>query len=203
MNIILGLAASIMLAACGDTAPSNVVATSVSGDQAAVLQDGHAWTLDAEKSTLRFSATQQNEQFTGRFKNFTAQINLNPDDLSNASIKAVIEMKSVDAGAADRNGSLPTRVWFNVKTFPEASFTSSSVTHLQGDDYEATGTLSIKGVSKEVTLPFTLTIVADVATASGKLSLNRTDFNVGEGDYADGSEIGFGVEVMVDLVATR
>jgi len=68
-----------------------------------------------------------------------------------------------------------------------------------GDRYEAHGALSIKGISKQITLPFTLTQKESQAHMRGEVTVKRTDFNIGAGEWATDPAIGYDVKVIVDL----
>jgi len=186
-----------------ETTVTSQAATDQAGAGDASMPGDDAWTLDPAASSITFTAEQQGDEFTGRFDSFSADIRLDPEDLSTAMISASIDMTSVDAGATDRNDALPTNDWFAVKKFPEATFVSDEITSLGDDRYQAIGTLTIKDVSQPATLPFTLMIDGDMAKASGTLELTRTDYNVGTGAYKDGKWVGLPVLVMIDITATR
>jgi polyisoprenoid-binding protein YceI len=67
----------------------------------------------------------------------------------------------------------------------------------------ATGTLSIKGISKPVTLPFTLILSGNTAHAVGKAQVIRTDFHVGTGEWEKPDPVAHEVTVNIDLTATK
>ncbi|MCY4507369.1 MAG: YceI family protein, partial [Acidobacteria bacterium] len=69
-------------------------------------------------------------------------------------------------------------------------------------DYAAIGTLTIRGTSRPVTLPFHLTLAGDTARAAGRVGLVRTEFGVGQGAWASGQWVALDVGVEVDIVAT-
>ena len=180
-------------------AGSALTAMAISG----AVQAADSWTVDAEASTLGFVATQGGNEFTGQFDAWQADIVFSPDDLANSQVTVTIDMASADAGANDRNSQLPTSDWFDVDSHPTATFATTGFTHLGGDDYEAAAELTIKGVTLPVTLPFTLAIDGDTAAVGGSLTLVRTDYQVGEGQWASGSTVGLDVTVVVDLTASR
>ena len=161
------------------------------------------WIPDYSQSSVKFRAQQQGVEFIGAFEKFSIDIKLDPNDPSTGSITATIEMSSADAGDRDRNNALPTRDWFSTKKFPTAEFRSQSIIADGEGSFIATGTLSMKGVEKGVTLPFTLAIDGDHARASGVASLNRTDFKVGDGAFKTGDWVALNVDVLIDIVATR
>lgn len=161
------------------------------------------WQMDKSKSKLEFEATQGGTPFSGHFKEFKTDITLDPENLDGAKIRAVIQTASVATGAADRDGALPGRDWFNASNFPEAVFESETVRHEGGNNYVADGTLTIKGHTEPLSLPFALEIDGDTAHAKGSAVINRLDYNVGEGEMAASGVAGFEVTVMIDITATR
>ena len=180
-------------------AGSVLAATAMSG----TAQAADEWVVDPDASTLAFVATQSGDEFTGQFESWQADVAFSPDDLVGSQVTVTIDMATADAGANDRNGQLPTADWFAVEDHPTATFVTTGFAHVDGDDYEASADLTIKGVTLPVTLPFTLTIEGDTASVTGALTLVRTDYSVGEGQWADGGTVGLDVTVVVDLTATR
>ncbi|MBB5519915.1 YceI family protein [Amphiplicatus metriothermophilus] len=194
------LAASLALfaAACADE--SAAVAESAAEAPAA---GAHVWTLDPAASRLVFAATQTGERFEGRFEDFSADIAFDPDDPESASIAVTVDLASARTGDRQRDAALPGRDWFHVREHPTARFVSDAVAKTGENAYEARGTLTIRGVSKEVALPFTLTIDGDRAHAEGSLVIDRTDFGVGQGEFATGQWVGLDVDVSFVVEATR
>lgn len=161
------------------------------------------WDVIAAESHVKFTATQQGESFTGAFTRFEADINFDPGALDKASVRAVIDLSSIQAGDKDRDGALPGKEWFHIKKFPEAVFESTDFTALSEDKYEARGTLSMKGVSKPLTLPFKLTITDGKADMSGHITLDRTLWDVGSGAWATDEWVSTDVELEVIIKAEQ
>ncbi|MBL4854095.1 MAG: YceI family protein [Robiginitomaculum sp.] len=159
------------------------------------------WAVDKSTSSIAFSGEQTGEKFTGSFANFDVQITFSPDDLAGAKIVAVIDLASVDAGDKDRNGALPGKEWFFVKKFPKARFEATGFKHLGGNAYETTGQLTIRGVDKTITLPFTLDIEGGQAAMQGQISLNRRDYNIGTGMWKNEDWVKHNVNVQVVINA--
>ena len=90
--------------------------------------------------------------------------------------------------------------FFDTATHPQAVF--EGPIQRAADGHEVAGTLTLRGVKVPVTLPFTLTVTGDTATASGGLGLDRRDFGMGA-SYTDESSVGFAVQVAFELTATR
>ncbi|MGF1543685.1 MAG: YceI family protein [Parvularculaceae bacterium] len=164
---------------------------------------GVRWSVDADASYIEFSGVQTGNAFTGRFGEFDAEITLDPDDLSDASIVATIKTGTAKTGDRQRDKALPTGTWFASKEHPEARFESSEVVKTGDGAFEAKGTLTIREASEPVTLPFTLAIDGDAATADGSVQLDRGDFAIGQGEFAGGKWVSNDVGVKIHIEATR
>jgi polyisoprenoid-binding protein YceI len=161
------------------------------------------WKLDAAKSQLNFSGTQTGVPFKGRFTRFSAQIDFDPDHPETSHVVVVIDLASAVTGDTQRDGALPGADWFDIGQFPQAKFVSTAIRKTGADAYAATGTLTLRGVTKPIVLPFTLTIAGNGAHAKGHLNLVRTSFAVGQGSWSSGQWVALDVGVDVDVVATR
>lgn len=159
------------------------------------------WTVDPAKSTIGFSVPQGNETITGTFKDWTAEIDFDPQNPEAAVIKAAIKTGSAETGNGQFDAMLPSADWFNAEAMPEATFESSKVTALGGDSYRAEGTVTIKGVSQPATLDFKLEIAGNTAHATGTASVNRLAHEVGA--VVGTSQIADTVAVTIDLTATE
>lgn len=166
-----------------------------------VCADAAVWHMRPAESTITVTATQQGASFTGQFKKFDAQINFDPKDLSHSSVVATIDTGSFDSQSSDRDPEVKSSDWFDIAKFPVAKFQTKSFKDLGGGKYQATADLTIRNVTKEVVLPFTLSINGKTARMNGSLSLLRTDYGVGQGQWASTDWVGGDVKVDVALVA--
>lgn len=118
---------------------------------------------------------------SGRFRDLSGTIVYDEQDPSRSSVTAVIKADSIWTDNDTRDKHLRSADFFEVEKFPEIRFQSTKVVK-QGDQLIATGNLTIKDVTKEVTLPFTIA----KAEARGKTRLgvesgtkiNRYEYNV-------------------------
>jgi polyisoprenoid-binding protein YceI len=170
---------------------------------AAGAADAPAWTVDAAKSTLGFSGSQTGTPFSGTFQKFSADIALDPQHPETAKIRASVDLASASTGDAQKDAALPGSDWFDAASFPQATFETTAVKQTGPGAYEATGTLTLRGVSRPVTLPFTLTVDGDTAHAKGHADLVRTEFGVGQGAWSSDQYVALQVGVDIDITATR
>ena len=161
------------------------------------------WTVQADKSHLGFSGIQTGATFKGSFGKWSAEVGFDPAHPEAGHAKVIIELASARTGDTQRDTALPQSDWFDVKHFPQATFEAAGFTPKGGDAYEVAGKLTIRGVTKNVVLPFTLAIAGDGATAKGHLALIRTAFGVGQGPWTTGDWVALQVDVDVDLVAVK
>ncbi len=159
------------------------------------------WTLQPAASTLGFSGTQTGTAFTGTFTQWNAQITYDPAYPEAAHVKITIHTASAHTGDTQRDTALPGTDWFSAAAFPQAVFDATGFTPLGGDKFTTTGTLTIRGVTKKLTLPFTLDVSGKTATAKSSLTLPRTDYGVGQGNWSSGDWVGLNAGVNFTLVA--
>jgi polyisoprenoid-binding protein YceI len=162
------------------------------------------WNVDQARSSLRFEVVVNGQKVSGKFKAFGALIVFDPKDLAHSSAKITIDMTEAKSGDATRDAMLLKPDWFNVLDFPQAIYQTTAFVAKGGNAYEVQGTLTLKGVSKPITLPFTLVIKGNTAVAKGATTLERLQFNVGQGkDFQGPTPVALSVKVMVNVTARR
>lgn len=147
----------------------------------------------APGSVLAFAGTYEGEAFTGRFPGFVTRLSFAPRQLAASKLDVTIPLATASTGNSDYDGEMRGSAFFNSAKFPQARYTATRFRALGGNQYAAEGTLSLRGVSKPVTLTFTWTPGAR-PVLSGKATVRRLDFGVGEGDWAD-------TELLPDQIA--
>jgi len=161
------------------------------------------WTVQPAQSTLGFSGVQTGAPFRGVFTQWTAQISFDPANPQAAHVKVVIKTASAETGDTQRDAAMPDSDWFDASAFPQAVFEATGFTPEGGNKYQTAGTLTIRGISQKVTLPFTLVINGSQAKAKGEISLLRTVYGVGQGNWSSGDWVGLNTGVAFDLVAVK
>ncbi|MBV9509367.1 MAG: YceI family protein [Caulobacteraceae bacterium] len=162
-----------------------------------------AWSVDPARSKLSFQGKMNGEAFNGVFRRWTAQIVFDPKALAASSVQVTVDAASAGTGDADRDQALPSDDWLAADKFAKASFTARSFRDLGGGKYQAAGELTLRGVSRPVVLPFTLSISGDTARMNGQVVLDRTAFGVGQGQWKTGDVVDTKVTVIVVLIARQ
>lgn len=163
--------------------------------------NANTWTVDTGQSTLGFEVEQGGTPLTGTFQTWSATIEFDPQAPEKANITAIVNTASAVTGNAQFDGTLPSSEWFDVASFPDAEFTASGATLIEGTTYRAEGNLSIKGASHPATIVFDLEIDGDTAHAIGTATVDRMAYKLGAGVGTD--SVGGLVTVTLDLTASR
>ena len=158
--------------------------------------------LQPAQSSIQFTAKQMGVPLEGHFKKFGAQIAFDPARLATSRIAFTVDTGSATLGSRETDAELPKPTWFNVPQFPQATFQSSSIKALGGGKFDVAGKLTIKGQSRDVTVPVTLTQSGATTTATGTLALKRLAYKIGENEWADTSMVADDVQVQFKLALT-
>lgn len=168
----------------------------------------HSWAIVPEESTLEFQTAMNGVPFTGQFQNFEGNIIFNPEDLKGSKAFVRIDMGSAVTQNDERDEQIISTDWFDVETHPQAQFETIIIEKAQGNHYIAVGNLSLRGVSLPVSMPFTLDIETGkdgikTAHMMGTLELNRLDFGIGQGEWANAKSVDTSVKVNISLTALQ
>ncbi len=158
-----------------------------------------AYAADAAQSRLDFTGVQAGAEFKGVFPKFTATVDLSPQALGAARIDVQIDLKSVDTQDKERDDTLRGSDLFDVAHYGSAHYVTRSI-QKTATGYAATGTLTLRGVTRDVPIQFTFTPAGTGATLKGAATLNRLDFGVGQGDWKNTDWVGNAVRVNFTLV---
>ena len=110
------------------------------------------WVLDPTHSEVQFKVKHLViSTVTGAFKSFEGSLETDSEDFQNAKVNITLDVNSIDTNQEQRDGHLKSGEFFDAETYPKISFTSTSLTK-DGGDYKLTGDLTIKEVTKPVTL---------------------------------------------------
>jgi polyisoprenoid-binding protein YceI len=150
-------------------------------------------------STLGFTGSFQGSSFDGRFDTWTAAISYDPARLASSKFDVTVTLASAKTGDNDRDSALPGADFFDVKDHPQAHFVTTAF-HQQGTQIIADGMLTLRGVTKPVSLNVNFKPQGNGATLDVSGTVKRLDFGVGGGQYSDTSTIGADVKVTGHLV---
>ena len=172
---------------------------------AALPLKAETFAIDAGHSEVGFQVRHLVSQTRGRFNDFAGTVDLDPKNLANSSVNFTIKAASIDTNVADRDKHLRGADFFDVEKYPEITFKSKSIKKATGDTYNVLGTLTMHGVSKDITLPVTFLgegkdpwggTRAGFETAT---TLNRKDFGIVWNKAVDNGGVLLGDDVKVEI----
>lgn len=158
-----------------------------------------AYTSDAAQSRLEFTGEQAGAPFKGAFHAFTATVTFAPEALAGSRFDVQIVLNSLDSGDKDRDQTLRGPDLFDIAHFPSAHYVTRSFTKT-ATGYSAQGTLTLRGVSKDVPIDFQFVKTPTGAKLEGTARLKRLDFGVGQGDWKSTEWVKDDVRVAFSLV---
>ncbi len=171
--------------------------------------DAPRWTVEPG-SQVGFTAFQAKAPVEGRFEKFEAEILFDPEGLHGGRVTVVIDVASVNSESEERDSMIRSASLFDVATWPTARFEADRFNATGDSLYQAQGTLTMRDVTRDVALPFTLVVEdhpedpgALRARATGELTVNRLDYGVGQGLWTDTSVVADKIVIRIDILARR
>ena len=169
------------------------------------------FTIDPAHSEIGFTARHAMvTKVRGTFDTFTGTAT-SGKNLEGAAISVDIDAASINTRNEGRDGHVKSADFFDVENFPKITFTSTSVTAKGDDELEVTGELTIKDVTKTVTIDFEFegevvdSFGATRAGFEGELEINRTDFGLTWNAplKTDGVLVSEKIKLNFDISATK
>ena len=162
--------------------------------------------MDMAHSIIGFSI-RHNELtlVTGRFKDFAGSIHYDDKDVTKSSVEFKAKVESIDTGVEGRDKHLRTADFFEVAKYPEMTFQSTRVERKSKDRYILYGDLTLKGVTKQVALPFTITGAIKDGRGNTRIGIaaqtqiDRRDYGITWGHPLAGGGFDVGHDVTIDL----
>jgi polyisoprenoid-binding protein YceI len=167
------------------------------------------YTIDPMHGNVYFEITHLGlSQVHGRFDKFEGHIVEDAAQLGNSSVELTAQTDSIDTAVEPRDNHLRTADFFDVATYPTLSFKSTGVEQ-HGDGYVLHGDLTMKGVTKPVSIPFKHhgpyvmqgkdKSVTRIGVVADPIVIKRSDFGVGKTDPMPDGTMGLSDEVIVRI----
>lgn len=204
------LAVAMLLLACADDVakdkPAAVVTPAVapppSATQPTVAAAGPGLQLDRARSSVQAVGAKITESHGLKFSDFDGTLRLEGETLAGLEVKVRTGSVATDSVKLDQHLKSPD--FFDADAFPTASFASTTIVAggEAGATHTITGTLSIRGVAKEISFPATLTVTPDTVVGHAEFSIVRADFGIVYPGKPD-NLIQDQVVLTINLVASR
>ncbi|NBC27504.1 MAG: polyisoprenoid-binding protein [Bacteroidetes bacterium] len=168
------------------------------------------WEIDRAHSAINFSINHFFTPVNGTFDDYDATVIFDPENLEESMIDVEIPVTSINTKNERRDNHLQSEDFFNAEKWPNIEFTSNTIESRGDNQFVAIGELTIRDVTRDFELPFTLQGVMDhpmednkvVAGIVADANLMRTDYGVGVGDWAATAVVGDEVNIELNLELT-
>lgn len=163
------------------------------------------YVVDKGHSETTFQIRHLMSKVSGRFSDFDGRISVDPARPEASSVEFTIRAASIDTAVPDRDKHLRSADFFDVETYPEIRFKSTRIVPRGGDAYAVTGTLTLRGVSKEITLPVLFLGFAkdpwdnERAGFETSVTLNRKDYGLVWNKALDNGGVLLGDEARITI----
>jgi polyisoprenoid-binding protein YceI len=175
----------------------------------------HAFKLDPSHTDVGFSIRHFFSRVPGKFNKFEGTIQLDQKNLAGSSVVATIDAASIDTNHERRDTHLKSGDFFDVEKTPTITFKSTKVTAGESGAFQVAGDLTIRGITKPVTLDCQFLGSGDVVvegrpngTRAGfeaKTTVNRKDFGIVWNRTLDqgGAMLGDDVAIVIQVEAIK
>jgi polyisoprenoid-binding protein YceI len=189
----VGLASTLALSACKDPTkdkPKAEVTNAIpaaSGQAATPTEATETLALNPQNSKVEFVGSKVTGSHDGKLNQFSGTVQLNGDKPETSKIDLSIDMASFETDTPKLTTHLKSADFFDVEKYPKATFTSTEITPggAAGATHTIKGNLTLRGVTKGISFPATVSVKADEVTAKSEFSINRKDFNINYAGKAD------------------
>ena len=158
------------------------------------------WVLDAGRSTLSFTYTENGVPMQGRFPAFSGWALYDPAAPADSSVFVTVDTEAVELPDFVRTAFARTEDWFATTRHPRAQFELTALVPLGDGGLRAEGVMTVKGRSRTVALPVRLAPAGDCLRATGTLEIALADFDIGRGTVSRLIRVGDTVTVRFDLL---
>ena len=170
----------------------------------AVLAQPTTYKVDPVHSGVTFTVRHFVSEVEGRFKDYAGTIKYDAQHPADSSVQFTVQAASIDTGNDSRDKDLRSDNYFGVEKFPALSFVSAKVTPKAADSFDVTGNLTIKGVTKTITIP--ASFLGEMKTKMGERAGFRSAFTIKRSDYGvsgGAGIVGDDVNITIRVEAVR
>jgi len=179
----------------------------------AIATATRTFAIDKAHSEAIFQVRHLVTKVRGRFTDLGGSVKFDEASPERSSVTLTIQAASIDTGTPDRDAHLRSEDFFHVEKYPAITFASSAIEASGGNDYEVTGDLTIRGVTKRITLPVIYLGKAkdpwgnEKAGFETEVTINRKDFGLvwnaalETGGFLVGDEVKISVSIQAQAAA--
>jgi polyisoprenoid-binding protein YceI len=150
----------------------------------ATITNTRTYAIDKTHSEATFQVRHLVTRVRGRFSDFEGAIQFNESQPEASSVAFTITTASIDTSVTDRDNHLRSEDFFHVEKHPQITFVSKKIVNKGDNEFDVQGSLTIRGVAKDVTLPVTFLGEAKDPWGNARigfeaeLTINRKDYGL-------------------------
>ena len=169
------------------------------------------WQIDKAHSSIYFDVRHTYATVRGQFEDYSGTLKFDANRMELGSVEFEVKTKSINTGIPNRDNHLRAEEFFDVRQHPVMTFKSIAVKQKEGSQFTVEGHLTVKGRTRKVMVPFTYFGARDnplkkgqrVAGFEARFVINRLDYQVGPGKYAEMGTIANEVNILVTLEVVK
>jgi polyisoprenoid-binding protein YceI len=190
---------------------TTLIALTMAALAAPAVRAADTWSIDTAHSEAGFQVRHLVSSVRGSFGKFEGAIVTDAARPGSSSVEFALEVASIDTGVADRDKHLRSADFFDAVQFPRIVFKSTSIKPTGKDTFDVTGNLTMRGVTRQITLPVTFLGSAkdpwgnDKAGFETAITLNRKDYGINWNKALDqgGFLLSDDVKVSISIAAVK
>ncbi len=156
--------------------------------------------VDVNRSSVVAVSKQMGVAVEGRFKRFSAQVSFDPGKPGSGSARVEMDIASFDLGGEEFTREALNTEWLDVARYPKSVFVSDTIRTVGSGRFEATGKLTLKGITLPVTIPFIIRNEAKLQVFEGTLPIRRLQYRIGDGAWKDTTTVADEVLIKFRIV---
>ncbi|PWT97225.1 MAG: YceI family protein [Bacteroidetes bacterium] len=163
----------------------------------AIASSGQNFSPVDGSSSVKFKIKNLGISVSGDFKGISGKINFDPNNPDASKFDVSVDAATVNTGIDMRDDHLKGEEYFDVKNYPKISFVSTKITQgPKSGNFIAVGNLTIKKVTKEISIPFKASSQGTDYVFEGEFKINRRDFEVGGGSLTMSDNLTVNLSVL-------
>lgn len=165
------------------------------------------WEIDQDHSNVYFDVQHTFVTVRGLFEDFSGTVVFDPANFETARFDFTVNVASINTNVTRRDDHLRSADFFEAREFPRMTFTTTKVKHVQGDEYALEGDLTIKDMTRRITVPMQYFGMRENPLKPGQMvagieiefTVDRLEYKVGTGQFFKMGVVGEDVRVLVAL----
>ena len=170
-----------------------------------------SWGLDTAHSGVYFDSKHIFSTIRGHFEDYSAELTIDPDNIANSTCSFTIQTKSISTFNRKRDTHLRSAEFFDTGNYPTMTFKSTNILSKGGNRYVIEGDLTIRGITKKISTPFTFhgvkpnpfNTTQKVSGFTSQFTINRLDFKVGNSKFFNMGVIDKEVDITISIEAVK